>query len=199
MKIYPMMPFDLGMNLGAAYNASMEALPDGAWAAFLDHDAMWTTRAWYRQIDEAIAFLPEAGAFTAMTNRIASPWQQIGDRENHDMRHQRRFGAERMAVRTILDVTDTNGLGGVVLCLSKESWRRAGGFVDGMLCVDHQIHFALRDAGLRVYMIEGLYVYHWRRAFGDELPADTPKAKGCRCRGAERMPTRRLTLPGPRT
>lgn len=195
MNLLAMTPFDAGMNLGAAYNRAMELLPEDGWAAFLDHDAAWTTRRWWRQIAEAIAFQPAAGIFTACTNRIAAPWQKAGDPECHDMVRNRRFGEQRMKVRTLLDVTDTRGLGGVVIVTSKRAWRAAGGFVDGMLCVDHRYHFACRDAGLRAYLIEGLFVYHWRRAFGDELPADTPRAEGCPCRGPERAPSRRLTLP----
>lgn len=193
--ILSMMPFSDSMNLGQAYNEAMALLPEDGWAIFLDHDAMWTTRNWHRQISEAIAFMPDAGAFTAMTNRIASPWQQIGDREDHDIRNHRRFGKERMKFRTLLDVTGTNGMGGVVLVLSKAAWRKVGGFVDGLLCVDHRMHFALRDAGLKVWLMENLYTYHWRRACGDDLPADAPFAKDCPCRGPERTPRTRVSLP----
>ena len=193
-RLITMMPFSTEMNLGAAYNQAMTLLPDDAWACFLDHDAIWTTREWYRQIQEAIRAVPDAGALTAMTNRIAAPWQQIGDRDNHDMACHRKFGAARAKVRTLLDVTNTKGMGGVVMVISKRAWQRVGGFVDGMLCVDHKMHFALREMGLRIWLMENLYVYHWRRAFGDELPQCTPRAPNCPCRGPEQMPTERRAL-----
>ncbi len=195
MTIVPMIPYALDMNLGRAYNGAMALVPEDAWACFIDHDAMLTTRQWYRQLEEAIAFRPDAGAFTAVTNRIAAPWQQVGDPDNHDIAHHRRFGHQRLAIRTLLDITDTKGFGGVLMCLSKAAWREAGGFKDGLLCVDHGMHFALRAAGRRTYLIDGLYLYHWRRAFGDELPENTPRAQGCPCRGPEKMPTVRVTLP----
>jgi hypothetical protein len=190
VKLVPMMPFARDMNLGRAYNEAMSLLPDDAWAVFLDHDAMLTTREWYRQLEEAVAFQPEA-AFCAVTNRIAAVWQQAreADPENFDIVYHRRIGADRLKVRTLLDVTDTKGFGGVLFCLSKAAWREVGGFVDGLLCVDHQMHFALKRAGRRIYLLEGLYLFHWRRAFGDELPRGTP------CRGPERMPMQRLMLP----
>lgn len=188
-------PYSPDCNLGGAYNAAMELLPEDGWMAAIDHDAAWTTRVWWRQIEEAVREFPEAGLFTAMTNRIAAPWQQIGDREDHDMRNHRRFGAGRLRYRTLLDITDTNGFGGVVIVISKAAWRKMGGFVDGMLCVDHLAMFRLRDVGLRSFLIESLYVYHWRRACGDELPDNTPRAEGCPCRGTERMPKTRLALP----
>lgn len=195
MNIYAMTPFATDRNLGRAYNEAMALLPADAWACFLDHDAMLTTRQWYRQLEEAIACQPDAGAFAAMTNRIAAPWQQVGDRDNHDIAHHRRFGTERLKIRSLLDITETKGFGGVLMCVSKAAWREVGGFVDGLLCVDHQMHFALRRAGRRNYLIEGLYLYHWRRAYGDELPTETPRAANCPCRGPEPMPTVRWALP----
>jgi GT2 family glycosyltransferase len=211
--IYTGIPFALDMNLGAAYNDFMRLLPEDAWAVFLDHDAAWTTRAWFRQLHEAIAFKPDAGAIVAVSNRIGPPWQQAAAspelqtrlfgrivapdwREHHNMANHRRFGAERMKTsRTLLDVTDTKGFGGVAFAVSRAAWARVGGFVDGMLCVDHGLHFALKRAGLRIYALESLYVYHWRRAFGDELPKDTPRAADCPCRGPEIVPRTRIALP----
>jgi hypothetical protein len=195
MKLLAMTPFATDMNLGRAYNEAIELLPDDGWAVMLDHDAMWTTRTWHAQFAEAITRMPDAGAFVAMSNRIAPPWQQIGDRENHDMAQHRRFGTERLKVRTLLDVTETKGFGGVAFAVSKRAWRLAGGAADGMLCVDHSIHFGLRAAGLRVWLIEGLYVYHWRRAHGDHLPVTTPKVETCPCRGPEKVPCVRVELP----
>lgn len=196
VKIYPMTPFATDLNLGAAYNEAMALVPDNAWVCFLDHDMALTTKRWYRQLEEAIAFRPDAGAFTAVTNRIAAPWQQAGEADNHDMAYHYRFGEERARRRTLLDITCTKGFGGVLMCLSKAAWKEVGGFVDGLLCVDHQMFFALRRAGRRIYLLENLYVYHRRRAFeGGELPTNTPRAKNCPCRGPEEMPTERLTLP----
>lgn len=193
--ILAMTPFAPDMNLGRAYNEAMSLLPPDGWAVLLDHDAMLTTREWNRQVREAIAFMPDAGAFVATCNRIAAPWQKAGNPDSHDVAEHRRFGAERLKVRSLLDVTNTRGFGGVAFALSRRGWEKAGGFVDGMFCVDHRMHFALRDAGLRVWLLEGWYVYHWRRANGDGPPATAPYAKDCPCRGREPVPTVRVSLP----
>jgi len=193
--IFTMTPFAIDMNYGRACNEFMGLLPDDGWGCIIDHDAMFTTRAWFRQIEEAIDFRPDAGAFTAVSNRIARRWQQAGNKDSHDIVQHRRFGAARLKTRTLLDITNTHGFGGVVIVISKKAWRQVGGFVDGMLCVDHRMHFALREAGRRVWLIEGLFVYHWRRAQGDGPPANAPRAAGCPCRGTESMPTVRVALP----
>jgi len=197
--IVAMTPFSSDRNLGAAYNQAMSLVPEDGWACFLDHDMMLTTREWYRQLEEAVTAFPDTGAFVAVTNRIAASWQraQEADLDNHDIAYHRKIGRARLAQRTLLDITMTQGFGGVLFCLSKSAWREAGGFVDGLFCVDHQMHFALRRAGRRVYLLESLYVYHWRRAFGDELPQDTPRAANCPCRGPEKNPSIRIQLPSP--
>ena len=191
-----MTPFDLDRNLGRAYNEAMRLLPEDGWSIFLDHDMMLTTPHWYAQIGEAIASRPHAGAFTAVTNRIASPWQRAEevDQANHDVAYHRAIGEARRARRTLLDITCTKGFGGVVTVVSKEAWREAGGYAEGMYCVDHSLFFRLKDRGRRVYMIEGLYVYHWRGSSGARQPLEAPKVADCRCRGAEQMPTERVEL-----
>jgi hypothetical protein len=196
VKLWPMTPFALDLNLGREYNEAMSRLADGDWIAFMDHDMMLTTREWYRQFVEAIEFVPDAGAIVAVTNRIAAPWQQAAeaDKHNHDISYHRKIGAARLTRRTLLDISDTKGFGGVLFAVSKAAWREAGGFADGLLCVDHSLHFGLRRAGLRVYLHEGIYCYHWRRAHGDSLPP-VPRVEDCPCRGPEPTPTVRLTLP----
>jgi len=195
--LVPMQPYSLTMNYGAALNEAMELVPEGAWACFLDHDAAWTTRDWYRQILEAIAFRPDAGLFTACTNRIAPNWQRAGDWGSHDMDKHRHVGKQRADHhRFLLDATDTKGIGGVVLVISKDNWRSVGGFVDGLRCVDHMMHFAQRDRGRRVYVMEHVYVYHARLTSGDsKLALASPVAANCPCRGDEETPKHRIPLP----
>ncbi len=73
-------------------------------------------------------------------------------------------------------------MSGVVILLSRKTWGRLGGFADGFLGVDNAIHQAARDLGYRVYLMEGVYVYHWYRADAEssaqdgnsEIPATLP-------------------------
>jgi GT2 family glycosyltransferase len=184
-------PFRTDKNLGRAYNEAMALLPDGGWALLMDHDMFLTTTHWHQQCLDAIAAEPD-GTFTAVTNNIASRWQRAAEvdsgvaLENSIARH-RAIGLSRTANRNLLDVTDTAGIGGVVILISKANWKLIGGFADGMFCVDHQMHFALRDAGRRVFLIEGLYVYHHRSSSGDRsfvgpVAVDQRTGRECHCR-----------------
>ncbi len=206
--IYTFMPFALDYNLGRAYNVAMGLIGEDDWAVFLDHDAIWTTRDWYRQLEEVTRAFPDAGLVTAVQTRGWQPWQCLwpclgpapvrDDVRQHDMVSVRKLGSARAKTRTLLDVTDASGIAGVVILTSKRAWRDSGGFPDGMYCVDHGYHFALKRAGRRVYVHEGVLVYHWRRAFGDAPPREAPTAKDCPCaqiRRTEVPPSRRLKLP----
>lgn len=202
--IFVAMPYADDMDLGAAYNAVFELLPDDAWACLLDHDMAFTTGRWRIQLDEAIRAQPR-GTFTAMTNRMSARWQVAPEsaQARDDFALHRRVGQARLRVRTLLDVTDTQGWGGVLMLLSKRAWARAGGFASGLLCVDHMMHYALKADGERVWCIEGLYVYHVRgttggpRLPGPEVPhARDRSGRGCPCRGVPHgEPSRRVRLP----
>lgn len=197
MVLRPVMPFAPDRYFGRACNETMAELPDGAWAAIIDHDCMFTTPHWYAQMLEAIAFRPDAGAFAVVTNRIASPWQRVPEgvlAGDVIARHREIGEARRLRNRTLLDITPTKGFGGVVTVLSKEAWREAGGYADEMFCADHSIFFRTIDRGRRVYLIEGLYVYHLRASSSKPGPQE-PKWKDCRCRGPEPMPKDRIALP----
>lgn len=157
---------------------------------------MATTPHWHAQFAEAIAFRPDAGAFVAMTNRIASPWQRCGDPDSNDIALHRRFGAERLKVRTLLDISQTKGFGGVAFAVSKSAWQECGGFVEGFLgCTDHSLHFRLQKIGRKVWMHEGIYYLHWRHHLEADPTSFAPKVANCQCRGAEIMPTERIALP----
>lgn len=192
MYLLTMIPYRDDANLGRAYNEAMALLPDepDTWAIFLDHDATPTTGRWWHQFREAILTVPDAGAIVACTNRIAAAWQRAGDRVINDIAWHRQYGKQRARVRTLLDITETRGWGGVMFALNRAAWQEAGGFADGLGCVDHSIHHRMRAKGRRMYLHQGLYVYHWRH-FGEADPTrQHPKAPNCPCQaGDEKVPT----------
>lgn len=200
VPLYTFMPYAMDLNFGKACNDVMELLPEDGWACIIDHDMMFTTSYWYRQLQEVISAHPEAGAFAACTNRIASPWQRVDNAlpegtNPDDVREHRLVGEQRAHQnRTLLDITDTKGFGGVVTIVSKAAWKKAGGYGDGLYCVDHSLFFKLRTHGYRIYLIESLYVFHLRGSSGRRPPLVAPTVPGCPCRGVEKMPTERIAI-----
>lgn len=178
MALITAIAYDVEKNLGQAYNEIMARLLPGDWCCFLDHDAMWTTRDWYRQLLEAIQKCPEAGLFAAMTNRIGRKSQIApGCPTSHDIRDHFKFGASQRDRfgSTAKDITKESPISGVVMCLSRETWQEMGRFKPGFFGVDNRAHHDIARIGRKVYLLPGLYVYHWYRADGVGHP-NAPRA-----------------------
>lgn len=169
-------PYALDGNLGPVWNRILESLPDDGWAAFLDHDAQFTTPIWYRQIVRAIKQEP-LGTFSCISNRIgqSSRWQSVNRNEmsagEHDMRAHRIQGSIQTADKTLTDVTEEELMAGMFFVISKRTFDLIGPFPDGLRGLDNALHVRLRLKGLKLYCINGLYLYHWYRADGQNAVA----------------------------
>lgn len=164
-------PYAEDGNLGPAWNRIFESLPPNDWAVILDHDVMFTTPIWYKQILRAIEQYPD-GTFSCISNRIGVPsrWQSANRDEmpgdEHDIRQHRIFGALQAKDKSITDVTERELLAGMFFVMSKKTYEVIGPFPDGLRGLDNTIHVRLKKHGLRLYCINGLYLYHWYRADG---------------------------------
>lgn len=165
----PYTPKELGNNLGWSYNNFMELLPENDWACFLDHDATFTTRYWYHQLEDIIKKHPDVGLYTCLTNRIGNFQQLVSgvDKENHDIKYHRQIGKQLQDDYYNDVFSITNPLSGVIILISKKTWKTVGGFIDGFLGVDNDIHKKCLDNNIKVGLMGGVYVYHWYRGDGD--------------------------------
>lgn len=170
--IYYSIPWDTTKNIGKYYNKFMRALPnDDDFACFLDGDAMFTTQFFGKQLEEIIYKYPECGCFTAKANRIGCLWQrQDGvDWENNDINYHRDKGKEFQyelydEIKDVSNVTRMEVLGGVLILIKKSTWEKIGKFKeDGMLGVDNDIHWKCMDNEEKVYLMKGVYLYHYYR------------------------------------
>ena len=161
-----------GYNLGWTYNTFMKLVDEDDWVCFLDHDATFTTRNWYHQLEDIIKEHTDVGLFTAVTNRIGQPAQviDIDDKDNHDIAYHRKIG-KKLQKKYSSSVSPFNNpevlLSGVVILISKKTWRLTGGFADGFLRVDRNMHERCLDKNIKVGLMDGVYVYHWYRGDGD--------------------------------
>jgi len=163
-------PSSYEQNLGRAYNDIMTKT-DAEYVAFLDHDAMFTTKDWYHQICEIIDKNPDAGLLTAKTNRI---WckQQQHELPGHDVLNHRKEGKKlqhkfRHAVTEQIPGDKIGYLSGVVMVVKKEAWEKCK-FRDGFLGVDNYFHSDIYKHGYKAVIMEGVYVYHFYRGDGDK-------------------------------
>lgn len=163
-------PFSREKNIAEAYNVFMELLPsDDDYGAFIDRDAMFVHPFYGRQIEDIIEATGE-DLYTCMTNRVNCRKQlhehphafKIDDMRYHVKEGEKLYNEKYGVVEDITDIVP--GISGVVMILKKSAWKRIGGFKgSGMLGVDNQLHYDVRDSGGRVMLMQGVYTYHWYR------------------------------------
>lgn len=182
-KKYPMIhthvtyaPHHTNKNIGQAYNDFVEMVPDDDWICFLDHDAMFTTDDWYKQLEEIAGMIeskPELqkqiGLLTVLTNRIGNVEQIIfrkdsEEAKNHDMYFHRRWGKSQQKFHRGSLQKATNLISGIVMLFPKRVWLKTSGFKDGFLGVDNDFDKQVRELGYGTYIMKGIYCYHWYRA-----------------------------------
>jgi GT2 family glycosyltransferase len=155
-------PFAPDGNLGAAYNRAMETVDH--WAVLLDDDVFLRVQPqWYDIICKAIArYGKDCGLATCVTNRIGCPQQRCVDAPKSDniIEHmdyaKRRFDKYGYLAVEIPRVKPS----GMVMVTSRRVWEKAGKFPNGFLGLDNRYAQQVKNAGFKVYLIEGLYVYH---------------------------------------
>ena len=170
-KIFYTIGWNSEKNIGSYYNDFMKLLPDNAWMCAIDGDAMFTTVDFGKQLELIIENYPECGCFTAMTNRIGCLWQQqpgvLWDENNIDKHRKIGHSVQASNYLTIQDVSHVpteEVLGGVLILLSKKIWREIGGFKKtGLLGVDNDLHWKCMEHHKKVYLMKGVYLYHWYR------------------------------------
>lgn len=163
--IYEHTPYspDGQMNLGKAYNNFMRKLKDDEYALFRDHDTCFTTYNWYPQIEAIIHKYRMCGAFTCMTNRVFCKWQLAEvDRNSDDMKYHWKQGKkiqERFGTLAINKVND-HWMSGVMILVRKSTWKKIGGFKEGLLGIDNEFHKSIRRSREKLFLMKGVYLYH---------------------------------------
>jgi len=174
-RIYYSIPWDSDKNLGQYYNDFMSKLNDDEFACFIDGDACFTTQYFGKQLEDIVEKYPECGLFTAVASRMGCIWQRAGDPNTDDINIHRRIGKQLFDSKydEIVDVSDVHYLSvlsGVLILLKKEIWKKLGGFPEeGILGIDNSIHWKAQGMKEKVYLMNGVYLYHWYRGGTEDL------------------------------
>lgn len=170
--IYYSIPFNSNKNLGRAYNDFMSILPrNDDYACFVDGDTIFTTPNYGVIIENIVNENKGIGCFTAMTNRVACKWQIASgvDVNNNDMSYHRKFGTCIQEVYNTYceDVTNKgidDPMSGFLILIKKSTWLKVGKFLEKkMLGIDNDIHEKILNKGEKMYLMKGIYLYHWYR------------------------------------
>lgn len=167
-KVYHFIPWNSDKNIGKSYNEMMSLIGDNDWACFLDGDAVHTTHFFGSRIESVINDNPEYSLFTCYTNRVNCGWQIAPnvDIKSNDQKYHREFGEKLWNENGTLVTDNTNSqlMSGVMIMISKDTWRRVGGFKEEkMLSIDNDIHSKVKHLGLKLGLMTGIYLQHWYR------------------------------------
>lgn len=166
--VYFSQPWNSAGDIGKAYNDFMALLPfDEDFACFIDADATWLTPNFGKQIEDIIVKYPECGLFTCMTNRVKFKRQVTGNWDSNDIALHREIAAD-LQEKHYDEIEELSNislgcLSGVIILIRKSVWKKLGGFSNGFLGVDNDIHIEAYKHFEPVYLMKGVYVYHWYR------------------------------------
>ena len=160
-------PLDSDKNIARSYQKELLD-SDSEWVCFIDGDAIFTSSFFGKQLEECIRANPEYSMFTCMTNRIGNPRQRAGfcEVKSNDYHYHRRIGSNYWTINHTEcdDITTGVPASGVLMLIKREdSLSILQGLSDqkGMLGIDNYIHLKLSEAGFRIGLLKGIYMYHY--------------------------------------
>lgn len=170
--IYYTVPYDTEKNIGVYYNKFMEILPsDSDFGCFVDGDTIFTTPNYGHIISEAVKKNPEIGCFTCYTNRVKCRSQIAPgvDIQTNDLGYHRKFGNSLQTIygsrcKDVTIMPNNQYMSGMFFIIRKSLWKKIGRFPEKkMLGVDNTMHKRIIEVGEKMFLMEGIYVYHWYR------------------------------------
>jgi len=160
---------DGGVYLGAVYNQLMQVV-SSEWIGFMDHDIQLVSPHWYELFKNAIEEVGDkAGYIGCVTNRVGCPLQRVCNIKNtNDIAYHKTVAEEIYEEygNELQDVTDSRWKpSALVFITSKKAWKDIGGFKvqKSVIGIDTNYVGRLKEKGYRIYLLKGLYVYHWYR------------------------------------
>jgi len=170
--IYYSNPYDTSRCIGKYNNEFLRILPsDDDFACFTDGDTMFTTSNYGSQINDVIKRYPDIEYFTCYTNRLACKEQLAPgiDQESNDMAYHKKIGFTLQTIygtrcRDITILPGNNYVSACMTMVKKSLWKKIGDFSEkGMLGIDNDYHRRIIESKEKIYLMEGVYIYHWYR------------------------------------
>ena len=168
MKVHDVVPFSLEKNLGRAYNEAMNLIPDGDFACLRDGDTMFLTPDYGEILHHYAMSEPlHCGVMTCFTNRLSELSRLqlrngLVDEESNMKVHIAH--AEHQKKKLYQSTIIQRDISGFLMLVSKDVWKRIPFAEDGQ-CIGVDTYWSrrIREAGLYIYRMDGLYVWHTYR------------------------------------
>lgn len=168
MKIWYFKPYSLEKDLGSAYNqyADLISNPED-WLCFLDIDTMFLLHDTPVQMQEIVERYPSTGLFTCYTNRVGAKPQCLNGVANEDpnMLNLYRIALQQQTEKRYNLVQIDHVISGFLMLIQKKTWDLIHGapVERGLLAIDNHISQRVLNAGLKIQLMEGVYLNHYYR------------------------------------
>ncbi len=163
MNVHICIPYSIEKNLGKAYNDTMQRIPDGDAACFIDYDVQMLTPDAGKIIHDYANLYP-SNLLTCFTNRVhpLAKMQLLNGQvsDNTDIKHHIELAEKQK--ENLYQVSEVkNWIAGMLMVLSKEFWLKHP-FPENGKClgVDTTYSRDLRRRGYKILRMDGLYVWH---------------------------------------
>lgn len=156
-------PYRLDRNLGKAYNDIMRMSDQTV--CFTDGDTMFLTPDFGHIIEDYHNRFPDA-VLTCRTNRIHHLSKQLDGKmdEGCNVRELLIKAEERKHLKTVTEIKPGEGMSGLLMVVPQKVWQKVP-FIEngGCLGVDSQFRIDLHNAGIKILIMDGLFVFHQYR------------------------------------
>lgn len=155
-------PYRTDRDLGKGYNEVMHLLKHEDAAGFIDGDAMFLTSDFGHIIADYHIRYPDA-VLTCKTNRIHHLSKQLdGEMDNVcDVRENIIKAESQKRLTTVTEILPGEGMSGVLMLVPKKVWAQVP-FIEtgGCLGIDSQFRIDLHNAGIKIYIMDGVFIFH---------------------------------------
>lgn len=168
MKVLYRSCYSLEKDIGKAYNYEMSLVQDPEdWVCLMDGDVCFLVPCYGAQINSIIQSHPDTGMFTCLTNRVGELSQCYSGEisENTDM-FQHHIIARTLQNDYYSEVKEiTKPISGHLMIMQKKTWDEGFKFEEnvGILGVDTLMSRKLLNAGKKILLMKGVYVFHLYR------------------------------------
>lgn len=166
-NVHHITPGRADKNLGLAVNSIISALPDQDWICLRDIDTMPPYHLPFFKQCEDIARESNFHLVGCITNRLGLKYQLHNGEfsENFDLKHHAGIGKQRFEQYGSTVENTKQSIAGLFMLFPKSTWLRVKGFPEGGIRINGSFvdwHFseAVRNAGMRVGIAQGIYLVH---------------------------------------
>lgn len=169
--IYFFTPYSLQLKLLDAIDQYMQLLQPDDWAVIMDGDIMFLHPDFGHQIERHIMAHPHTGLFTSYASRCHYRTQvpEGVDMENDSIRYHKRIANIRKSIFYGESRQIERKIAGHLMVIQKRTWDRIRAIVletasgKHILGVDTKISKAVMTIGLKILLMEDVYVLHYCR------------------------------------